>query len=158
MYKPSTYLVITYFPTYLPIYETYFLHNWLPRWNQMLTQLMFIHNLVIIGIQWMLHAGGCCWFTVAGTLENKSNFLYTFRWVPSTSAFFIFLYRIILPHLTKCSKIIRIYSRKKNCKKFPVSLVKNSEISSEKKTLPNTLVIKGVASLDWTIFFSKFEK
>ncbi len=25
MYKPSTYLVITYFPTYLRIYETYFL-------------------------------------------------------------------------------------------------------------------------------------
>jgi hypothetical protein len=27
MYKPSTYLVITYFPTYLPMYETYFLQN-----------------------------------------------------------------------------------------------------------------------------------
>jgi hypothetical protein len=27
MYEPSTYLVITYFPTYLPIYETYFLQN-----------------------------------------------------------------------------------------------------------------------------------
>jgi hypothetical protein len=25
MYKPSTYLVVTYFPTYLPIYETYFI-------------------------------------------------------------------------------------------------------------------------------------
>ncbi len=24
MYKPSTYLLITYFPTYLPIYETHF--------------------------------------------------------------------------------------------------------------------------------------
>jgi hypothetical protein len=24
MYKPSTYLIITYFLTYLPIYETYF--------------------------------------------------------------------------------------------------------------------------------------
>jgi hypothetical protein len=24
MYKSSTYLLITYFPTYLPIYETYF--------------------------------------------------------------------------------------------------------------------------------------
>jgi hypothetical protein len=29
MYKPSSYLVVTYFPTYLPIYETYFLQNWL---------------------------------------------------------------------------------------------------------------------------------
>jgi hypothetical protein len=27
MYKPSAYLLITYFPTYLPIYETYFLQN-----------------------------------------------------------------------------------------------------------------------------------
>jgi hypothetical protein len=25
MYKPSTYLLIIYFPTFLPIYETYFL-------------------------------------------------------------------------------------------------------------------------------------
>jgi hypothetical protein len=33
MYKPSTYLVVTYFPTYLPTYETYFLESWLPRWN-----------------------------------------------------------------------------------------------------------------------------
>ncbi len=24
MYKPSTYLLVTYFPTYLPLYETYF--------------------------------------------------------------------------------------------------------------------------------------
>jgi hypothetical protein len=24
MYKPSTYVVVIYFPTYLPIYETYF--------------------------------------------------------------------------------------------------------------------------------------
>ncbi len=30
MYKPSTYLVVTYFPTYLPIYETYFQQNWVP--------------------------------------------------------------------------------------------------------------------------------
>jgi hypothetical protein len=34
MYKPSTYLVVTYFPTYLPIYGTYFLQNGLPRRNQ----------------------------------------------------------------------------------------------------------------------------
>jgi hypothetical protein len=34
MYKPSIYLVITYFPTYLPTYETYFLQNWYPRWNE----------------------------------------------------------------------------------------------------------------------------
>jgi hypothetical protein len=29
MYKSSTYLVATNFLTYLPLYETYFLHNWL---------------------------------------------------------------------------------------------------------------------------------
>jgi hypothetical protein len=53
MYKPSTYIVVTYFPTYLPIYEAYFSQNWLPRWNQILTQLSFIHNWVITGILWM---------------------------------------------------------------------------------------------------------
>jgi hypothetical protein len=34
MYEPHTSLVVIYFPTYLPIYETYILYNWLPRWNQ----------------------------------------------------------------------------------------------------------------------------
>jgi hypothetical protein len=29
MYKPSTYLEVVYFATYLPIYETYFLQKWL---------------------------------------------------------------------------------------------------------------------------------
>ncbi len=37
MYKPFTYLVVTYFATYVPMYETYFLQNWLPRGNQILT-------------------------------------------------------------------------------------------------------------------------
>jgi hypothetical protein len=55
MYKPSTYLVVTYFPTYLPVSETYFFQNWLPTWNQRLTQLRFIHNWVIVGIQWRVH-------------------------------------------------------------------------------------------------------
>jgi hypothetical protein len=31
MCKPSTSLVVTYFPTYVPTYETYFLEKWLPR-------------------------------------------------------------------------------------------------------------------------------
>jgi len=58
MYKPFMYLVeiylVTYFLTNLPIYETYyFLQNRLRRWNQILTQLRFIHNRVIMGIQWM---------------------------------------------------------------------------------------------------------
>jgi hypothetical protein len=66
MYKPSTYLVIAYFPTYLPTYETYFLQNWLLKQNQILTQLRFIHNWVLTGIQWMIHwwvlvhCGGLC--------------------------------------------------------------------------------------------------
>jgi hypothetical protein len=47
-YKPPpTYLIVTYFPTYLPTYETYFLRNWLPRWNQILTRLRSMHNWVI---------------------------------------------------------------------------------------------------------------
>jgi hypothetical protein len=53
MYKPSTYLVITYFPTYLPIYETYFLTKLVTKVKPNLTQLKFIHNWVIMGIQWM---------------------------------------------------------------------------------------------------------
>jgi hypothetical protein len=53
MYKLSIYLVVSYFPTYLPIYETYFLQYRLPRWNQRLTQWKFIHNWVIMGIQQM---------------------------------------------------------------------------------------------------------
>jgi len=44
MYKPSAYLVVTYFSTYLLKYETYLLQNWLPRWNQILIELKFIHN------------------------------------------------------------------------------------------------------------------
>jgi hypothetical protein len=31
MYKPSTYQKLPIFPTYVPVYETYFLQNWLPR-------------------------------------------------------------------------------------------------------------------------------
>jgi hypothetical protein len=44
MYKPFTYLVITYFPTYLGIYETYFLQNWSPRWNQISTNSVEVHQ------------------------------------------------------------------------------------------------------------------
>jgi hypothetical protein len=28
-----------YFPTYLPIHETYFLQTWLPRWNPNITSV-----------------------------------------------------------------------------------------------------------------------
>ncbi len=37
-------------------------------WNQLLTQLRFIQNWVIIDIQWMVRWG--CWFTVA---ENRGG-------------------------------------------------------------------------------------
>ncbi len=43
--KPSTFLVIIYFPTYL-LHGTYFLQNQLLWWNEILTQLRFIHNWV----------------------------------------------------------------------------------------------------------------
>jgi hypothetical protein len=60
MYRPSmSYIVITHVPTYLPTCETYFVQNWLPRWNQILTQLRFIHNWVITGIQWLV-----CWWVL----------------------------------------------------------------------------------------------
>jgi hypothetical protein len=105
VYKPSTYLVITfflpiylymkpswylfsylstyiwdvfaiYFPTYLPISETYFLQNWLPRWNHILTQLRFIHNWVISGIQWMVRAGSLlpAWSWLRNWLDYQTCF------------------------------------------------------------------------------------
>jgi hypothetical protein len=46
MYIPSTHLVVTYIRTYLPMYKTYFLQNWLPMWNQILTQLRFIGAVI----------------------------------------------------------------------------------------------------------------
>jgi hypothetical protein len=54
MYRPFTYQVVTYFPTYLPTYlymRPIFLQNWLPRLNQRLTQLRFIHNRVAGKVQ-----------------------------------------------------------------------------------------------------------
>jgi hypothetical protein len=79
MCNPSIYLVVTYFPTYLSIYETYLLQNWLSRWNQILTQLRFIYNWVIMGIQWMVY----WWFNVARWLgevlvKTQSTFLVLF--------------------------------------------------------------------------------
>ncbi len=90
MYKPSPYLVGTYFPTYLPTYETYFLQNWLPRWNWILTQLRFIHEWVLMGVQWMVrwwglvHCGpksepGCISgsSSVTHNFVSKKSFLFT---------------------------------------------------------------------------------
>jgi hypothetical protein len=39
MYKPSTYLVVTYFPTYLPIHETYFATELVTKLNEVHPQL-----------------------------------------------------------------------------------------------------------------------
>jgi len=48
IYSPS---IITLFPTYVPIFETYFLQNLLPRWNQILTQLRLKPSLA--GLNWI---------------------------------------------------------------------------------------------------------
>jgi hypothetical protein len=75
VYKPSNYLVVIYLPTYK--YETYFLANWLPRWNHILTQLKFIHNWVITGIQWMVWS----WESVlyGQYLRHKANSIHVFQ-------------------------------------------------------------------------------
>ncbi len=80
MCKPSIYLVVTYFPTYLPIYETYLLQNWLPRWNRILTQLRFIYNWVIMGIQWMVR----WWVLVHCGQVNKRSVNINTRYLPSS--------------------------------------------------------------------------
>jgi hypothetical protein len=36
MYKPSTYLVVSYFPTYLPIYETYIVFRFIIEYSSSL--------------------------------------------------------------------------------------------------------------------------
>jgi hypothetical protein len=76
MHKPFTCLVFTYAPTYLPIYETYFLQNWLLRWNQIWTQMRFIHNWVIRGIQWMV----CWWVLVHGGVVHKCSMWQRAPW------------------------------------------------------------------------------
>jgi hypothetical protein len=80
MCNPSIYLVVTYFPTYLPIYETYLLQNWLQRWNGILTQLKFIYNWVVMGIQWMV-----CWWVLVhcGQVNRRSGNIDT-RYLPSS--------------------------------------------------------------------------
>ncbi len=80
MCKQNIYLVVTYFPTYLPIYETYLLQNWLPRRNQILTQLRFIYNWVIMGIQWMVH----WWVLVHCGQVNRRSVNIDTRYLPSS--------------------------------------------------------------------------
>jgi hypothetical protein len=68
---------------------TYFLQNSLPRWNQILTQLRFIHNQVITGIEWMV-----LWWVLGfhnGTSEEVGvglvSYFYTYHIVISIFAF-----------------------------------------------------------------------
>ncbi len=77
MYKPSTHLVITYF---LPIYIymiTYFVQNWFPRWNQILTQLRFIHNWVQLSNKGMHPVDGALVGAVALLKQPKFFWIFT---------------------------------------------------------------------------------
>ncbi len=87
MYRQiHTHLCIRYgVQTSIYIYETYFLQNGLPRSNQILTQLRFIHNWVRWDIQWMVnwsvlvHCDSCGYLSKMSlkkkkqTLENSSS-------------------------------------------------------------------------------------
>jgi hypothetical protein len=75
MYKQSTYLVGTYFPSYLPMCETYFLQNWVTKVKPNINSVEVHPQLgVITGIQWMV-AGGC-WFTVAPVQYHGKLFVW----------------------------------------------------------------------------------
>jgi hypothetical protein len=63
MYKPSTYLQVVYFLTYLPTYETYSLQDWSPRYNQTLTQFEVHPQLSNNGHPVDGWCAGGCWFT-----------------------------------------------------------------------------------------------
>jgi hypothetical protein len=72
VYKPSTYIVVTYFPTCLPIYETYFLQTWLPRWNQNINSGEVHPQLSNNGhpVEGVLVG---CWFTLADLIHKHST-------------------------------------------------------------------------------------
>jgi hypothetical protein len=55
MYKSSTYPLITYFPTYLPIYETYFLTELVIKVKPNINSVEVHPELSNNGSQWMLH-------------------------------------------------------------------------------------------------------
>jgi hypothetical protein len=73
-YNPRLALVVTCFLIYVPIYETYFIQNQLPRWNQILTQLRFMHNWVISGIQGMGH-----WWGLVHCGQESGSFVKLFQ-------------------------------------------------------------------------------
>jgi hypothetical protein len=63
MCKPPTYLVITYFPTYLPIYETYFLQIWVTKVNSNINSVEVHPQLSNIGhpMDGVLLGAGSLW-------------------------------------------------------------------------------------------------
>jgi hypothetical protein len=64
MYKPSTYLVGTYFPTYLLIYSTYFFTKWVskvkPDINSVEVHLQLSHNGHPVDGALVGAGSGCC--------------------------------------------------------------------------------------------------
>jgi len=80
IHLPSGYL-FSYLSTY--IYKTYIFYiiGYQGRETHILTQVRFIHDWVIIGIQWMDGALVGCWFTVANffgnmAIENPKNLFF----------------------------------------------------------------------------------
>jgi hypothetical protein len=65
MYKPFTYLLITYFPTYLPIYETYFLAELVIKVKPNINPVEVHPELSNNGHPVDAGCTGGCWFTVA---------------------------------------------------------------------------------------------
>jgi hypothetical protein len=91
MYKPSTYLVISYFPTYLPIYETYFLQlvtRVRPNINSVQVHPQLSNNghvvdgaLVGAASQWPCFPGFIPWAHVEGNYSSVfQGYLFVSRY------------------------------------------------------------------------------
>jgi hypothetical protein len=85
MYKPSTYLVVTYFPTYLPIYETYFPTELVTKVKPNLNSVEVHPQLTNNGHPVDGRCASGCWFTKAQKLLerlhlDKSTFLKFWLW------------------------------------------------------------------------------
>ncbi len=95
MYKLSTYLVVIYFLTYLPMHETYFLHNGLSRWNHICTNSFEVHWELsnnrhplddALGRYWFTVAENEVWCNKAGQRGQWANTWFSWDWVSSTKA------------------------------------------------------------------------